>query len=333
MAVTVTTGGETITSTEGTSAEDVVSSMAALDASSKQASPPPADGSEQAEIATSEPSEPAPAIVQDREQDGTFKKGGKKDAQSRIAHVTWEREEAKRLAAAERTQREQLEARLQALEQGKTTPEPTQAPAAPVGRPSEDDIGTVYATYGDYVEALSDWKYDQRMQAQQAQQQQATAQQAQATERQTHGQRMNAWRQTNAQQAAEFDSLMQASNNGPDLSPVMISAILASERGPAVLHFLATHPEECLQLIAESKDLPASAAPWVRRDLEGKLAAPAASPGPAPAVTRSPVPAPIQPVGASPVVSEVDTSRLDGKAYLEAENAREMARWKARYGG
>jgi hypothetical protein len=333
MAVTVTTGSETITSTEN-DADAVVASIAALDASgkdAKQASLPPDQHGEPAETPESEPATPPPAIAQDREPDGTFKKGGKKDPQSRIAHVTWEREEARRQAAAEKAQREQLEARLQELERAKPSPEPAK-PAAADGRPSEDEVGTKYATYADFVDALADWKYDQRMQKFQAEQQQATERQNYQKDADAHGARMAEWRKTNAQQAQEFDSLMAASNGGPQLSPSMVSAILASERGPAMLHYLAAHPEECLRLIRESSDLPVSAAPWVRTVLETKVAAPAASPGPAPAVTRKPDYAPIQPVGASPVVSEVDTSKLTGRAYLEAENARILARRKAQYG-
>ena len=339
MAVTVEVGTGTILSTED-SADTVRESLAAIDATSKEA--PPADGEKPSQsmdldvqITDEVPGKPAPAIVQDRESDGKFKAGGKKDAQSRIAHVTWEREEARRQAAAAQQRAEQVERELAEYRKSGVSGAQESAPArtAPKpadGRPSEDEVGTTYQTYADYVEAVADWKVEQRFKAQQQQAQQTEAERAHHSQRTAHHERVAAWRAGNPTQAAEFDELTKTPS--PDLPPAMVSAILDSQQGPALLHFLASHPEECLQLMAEAKDLPPSAAPWVRRALESKVSAPAAPSGPAPAVTRSPVPAPIQPVGASPVVSEVDTSTLRGKAYIEAENARELARYKRRHG-
>ena len=339
MAVTVEVGTGTITSTEG-NAEEVQATIAALDASSKDAKPatdaddPGQSRTEPDGTGTEIAEKPAPAIVQDRESDGKFKVGGKKDAQSRIAHVTWEREEARRQAAAERESRERLERELEAYRQGKLAGEPAEPYRAPTpatdGRPSEDAVGTTYQTYADYVEAVADWKVEQRFKAQQERVQQAEGERAHQTQRSAHHERMATWRASNPTQAAEFDDLTKTPS--PDLSPAMVSAILDSTQGPALLHFLASHPEECLQLMVEAKDLPLSAAQWVRRVLESKVTAPAAPSGPAPAVTRSPVPAPIQPVGASPVVSEVDTSTLKGRAYVEAENAKELARLRRQRG-
>lgn len=352
MALTIDVDGGRITSTEGTNADEVRAQIAALDASSKK-DPPPATAPAESntEVVESEglteqsqstdasaSSKPAPAIQQDREPDGTFKKGGKKDAQSRIAHVTWEREEAKRLAAAAAARAEAAERELAAIRErhSQATPKDAEgsrtAPAPPVGKPSADDIGTVYATYEDYVDALTDWKLDQRLAQQQAREQERAAQTQAQTQKEKFGERWAAWTAERPADAAEFNELMQASKGGPNLPPALWDAIIDHQRGPALLHYLASHPEECLQLIAEVQDLPRSAAPVVRRVLDSKLTAPAATPGSAPAVTRQPVPAPIQPVGASPVVSEVDSSSLDGKAYLEAENARYAARRKRQYG-
>jgi hypothetical protein len=347
MAITAQVGTGTITSTEGT-AEEVQATIAALDASSKEA-PPPADGEKPSqtvdldvqitdEVVTTKP---APAIVQDRESDGKFKAGGKKDAQSRIAHVTWEREEARRQAAAAQQRAEQFERELAEYRKngasGAQEPAPARTARTPSdGRPSEDEVGTTYQTYADYVEAVADWKVEQRFKAQQAQVHQTEAEREYAETAQAYTAKKEAWRQQHPAQAAEFDSLVQAaggSTKTPKLPPVMGYAILHSDHGPAVEHYLLSHPEECLQLIEDASDLPATprAAQWVRRALESKIAQ-AAPPGPAPAITRQPVPAPIQPVGASPVVSEVDTSTLRGKAYVDAENAKELARIRRQRG-
>jgi hypothetical protein len=338
MALTVDVGGGTITSSEGESSEAILANIAALDASSTKdpitpatepVAAPDADGEPAAAVVAEPATDRDPATGKFTKADAVEPVRNKKEFEKRLAKATWEIQEARREAAREREQRERFERDLADARKAQT---PVQTPAKPAtdGRPSEDEVGTTYQTYADYVEALADWKYEQRSKADQAKAQQSDAERTEGERRQKFGERNVAWRQANPTLAAELDDLTKTPT--PDLPPAMVSAILDSEHGPAVLHFLASHPEECLQLIAETQALPPTAANWVRRHLEGTIAAPAAPAGPAKAVTRQPVPAPIQPVGASPVVSEIDTSTLDGHAYLEAENARHAKRMKAKYG-
>ena len=72
-----------------------------------------------------------------------------------------------------------------------TAPPPTPPPAAPARqKPTEDEIGTKYATYADFTEDLADWKYEQRQAAAVAQQQQAEQARAEDARKRAH---VEAW--------------------------------------------------------------------------------------------------------------------------------------------
>lgn len=95
--------------------------------------------------------------------------------QKRFAQLTAEREEESRQRQAVERERDDLRTKLAAAEL-RVTPSPapparveeppkTAATPTPATRtkPTEDEVGTKYATYGDYVEDLSDWKAEQRI--------------------------------------------------------------------------------------------------------------------------------------------------------------------------
>ena len=87
--------------------------------------------------------------------------------QKRIDAITAEREAAKRETADLKADRDRLAAELEAAK----APKPPAVPAPPVAatatrtKPTEDQVGTKYASYGDYLEDLADWKTDQRLSA------------------------------------------------------------------------------------------------------------------------------------------------------------------------
>jgi hypothetical protein len=335
MAVTVEHGSMRIDSSSEDAAA-VSSSLAELDkaaplepvtAPAPVTDADPGDEASPAEAAPDEPETPA----EERNADGTFKaKSPKKDSpEKRIAKVVYEREQARQEAVREREQREALAAELEALRKGQS---PAAASVVPAGEKPTLKVFTEsgrYETYEDaveaYQEARDDWKEAQWRQKAEAQQAEETSQA-----------RQKAWmeRQT-AFTATTPDYQEVVGANSLWISDAMIGAILESEHGPAVLYFLATHPEEATQLAAESKDHPPSTVPVMRRLLESKVAspAPAAPTGPAKAASRSPVPAPISPVGAGPVVSETPPDQLPfGRKYVEAQNRRDEQRMRAKYG-
>ena len=101
------------------------------------------------------------------EKTGQFKKIS---AKKRLDQLTWERENARREAQTERERVAELQRRLDALEQSRTSAEPARAAtssepprsAATRPKPSVNLVGTTYPTYEDYVEDLADWKAEQR---------------------------------------------------------------------------------------------------------------------------------------------------------------------------
>lgn len=75
----------------------------------------------------------------------------------RINKITWQREEQKRIAEAERQKAERLQATLDKLLE-KETAEPEPKPEAPAGKPKIED----FETDAEFLEKLTDWKIEQR---------------------------------------------------------------------------------------------------------------------------------------------------------------------------
>jgi hypothetical protein len=82
--------------------------------------------------------------------------------------------------------------------------------------------------------------------------------------------------------------------------PAFYQAILGSESSAEIVHYLGSHPEECIQYARDFQDLPVSAATGVRRLLERSIERPSSAAerttGPAAAVVPRPLPNPIVPV-------------------------------------
>jgi hypothetical protein len=357
--VTIESGSMRIDSTAG-SADEAQGALAALDSASTAPAAPletpasPAEPAAPAAEATPE-AKPAPVDPDDdahplyeRNEDGTFKakakRGSLDELRQRNKQATWERRETERQLEQERAERARLAAELESLRRGTPAaseraggPEPAAslAPSAPAAivdpndpEPREED----FDAYRDFVKAQAQWAIRDAFRQREAQEAQARAM--------TEAQRAKAtWEQRYADAQKTLPDLPQAIEAMKDreLSPAIARAVIEADRGPEILHYLATHPEECAQLVEDSRTLPPSAAPVMRRLLEAKLSgAPAASSGPAAATTRKAVPAPIQPVGASPVVAELsleDIAKLPLPEYTRLMNARDQARWKAKHGG
>ena len=258
-----------------------------------------------------------------RDEQGRFKR---KDPQARINKITFEREQARREAAEARERAAQLEARLAALERGEKPAQPQQAtPPPPAGKPSIEQ----FDSYEAYVEALAEWKADERL-TRAEQQRQEREQQARAMSAvQAYTERAKAF----AQQVPDFESVVTGST--APLSAAMREVIVTSPRGPEMAYFLASHPQEAERLTQESAGLdPAVAAPLVRRALEAHLRPPAAESGAAGSTpARSTGPRPITPVGAGPVTAETSPDALPfSPQYVEAMNRKEREERRRRMG-
>lgn len=361
--VTIESGSMRIDSTAAT-ADEARGALDALDTSSAAPAAPlvhetadsgapeaataqnPAEKRESADVHKPAPVDPDDDAhpLYERNADGTFKSKAKRgsldELRQRNKQATWERRETERQLEQERTERARLAAELDALRRGNSArpesaggPEPaaSHAPSVPADpndpEPREED----FEAYRDYVKAQTRWEIRQETREREAREAQTRAT--------TEAQRAkSAWEQRFTEAQKTLPDLPQVIDAMKDreLSPAIAKAVIESERGPELLHYLATHPEECAQWVEESRMLPPSAAPVMRRLIEAKLSgAPAASSGPAAAPTRKAVPAPIQPVGASPVVAELsleDIAKLPLPEYKRLMDKRDQERWKARHG-
>jgi hypothetical protein len=194
--------------------------------------------------------------------------------QRRIDKLTREKSEAERTAEFWRT--EALRAR-----DGQQKPEPQQA-AVTDGKPKPES----YETQSEYLEALTDWKVEQREKAREIrqQQEQKRTQQQQALEQ--FSTREEGFRDA----TPDYDAVIaQAIAEDTPMSPALWNEVQDHEQGPALLYFLAQNPEEAARL---AKLTPTQVAREVGR-IESRFA-PSANPTtqkapPAP-VTRAPKP-------------------------------------------
>lgn len=187
----------------------------------------------------------------------------KKTANERIAELTAKHRQSERDAEAKAE--EAAFWREQALRQ---TPAP--APQAQEGKPTSDQ----FDSYDDYVEALTDWKAENTVNARlAAQQQQSTIQ----TRVQTFEQRV----------ATQFPDGepegLSALRRAPSLPEGVQEVILSSENGPKLADHLGNNPAELRRLSSLTPTMQA----FELAKLEQRLAAPPRStsaPAPSPAL-------------------------------------------------
>jgi hypothetical protein len=331
--VTVDHGGLTVTTNTATEA-DLRAELTRGDAAPETATPalplegtasepPPKERDEKGRFvkrdpdaatapATAAPSEPPPPAEE-------------KPAHPRHDPIMRMKQAVERQAAAER-RAAALEAELARLRQPVTAPVTPPEYGAPQNsgqnlnlngnhEPQFEQFAQEPDPYTAYMQAWARWDHarqiDERFARYQAEQA-AKAQHETFTARVKEGaQKYPDWQ----------EALTQADTLGLQVSAVMTQAITQSPRAADVVHFLATHPEECIQLAEESIQTPVDAAPVMRRLLESRLAPAAAASNGAGTASRaltSTAKPPVTPVGSSPVVSDAPP----GDDASAAEHAR-----------
>jgi len=164
------------------------------------------------------------------------------------------------------------------------------APDAPSARPDPN----AYASHEEWVEAVADWKADQKILAREQANEARARQTAAQTEQETV---QTAWqKQETAARAsyADYDEALDA--DATRYHPAILANIQASEVGAQLAYHLATHPEEAQRLAA----LPPGAGLRALGKLEARFEAspaPEASPPPHPTPAPHPRPRPLTPVG------------------------------------
>lgn len=135
-------------------------------------------------------------------------------------------------------------------------------------KPMEEQIGTTYKTYADFVEDLADWKSEQREARRDAERAVATMQ-AEFTARHTAYQ---GHRAVFVAAHPDYPALMTSVAH-IGVPSVMSDAILRSDQPQEIEYWLASHPEDFHALAQEATTLPHTpeVARMVQRVLESKL--------------------------------------------------------------
>ena len=202
-------------------------------------------------------------------------------AQKRIDRLTWEANEAKRKA-------EELEAKLR--ERQERQPDPLAA------RPKMED----FQDYEAYLEALADWKAEEKAQRLRDE---LKAESEKTRAKTEADRRMEAFRAAESKVRAtvqDYDEAIQDAQDTP-MTQVMFDVILESEVGPNILYYLAKNPDEAERIAHLS---PARQAAEIGK-LEDKLAQQLKDPQKPKA---SNAPPPVNPVRAR---GSASTPRLD----------------------
>jgi hypothetical protein len=149
--------------------------------------------------------------------------------QRRIGRLTAEKYQHERERDAEREEVKRLQAKLAMYEAGSNKPQD--------GKPREEDFEG--RPYGDYLDALTDWKFEQKLQANQAKE---SEQKTKLETQNWHQERSDAL-DDNAEQAKEafpdFQRVIDKAIPQGGLAPHVRKAFLAADNGAYALYALA----------------------------------------------------------------------------------------------
>lgn len=208
----------------------------------------------------------------------------KSSYQKRIDEITALRREAEKREAD--AQRDRDYWREQAL---KNEPKKEEPESKPEGKPKLDD----FSSYEEYTEALTDWKVTEALKGQTEAQKRAQAEAEKQAVVQTYRSRADSFAATHP----DFDSVV--TNPRLPISEAMAEAAFTSEKGPELLYFLGTNPEEAARI---SQLSPYQAAMEMGR-LEAKFTS-------QPARNQSRAPDPLEPVTPGGGNTTVDPDKM-----------------------
>lgn len=196
-------------------------------------------------------------------------------------------------------------------------------PPATSPKPTEDEIGTKYDSYADFVEALADWKVEQRDAAREAKlaedrqkTQQETAQREYDTALAKTLERVAAFKLTHP----DYETLM-AQHSQVNLPPAVNKAVMTSDHGPAFVYHLMQHPDHLteMQLLFDGKppsdEFVAHATRWLSSRAQAVITGSAASTPPVTLAARPP-----NPVRTGPIPTR-ETLPGDDSSLAEHEHA------------
>jgi hypothetical protein len=180
----------------------------------------------------------------------------------------------------EREKRIAVEAENRVLREQLAGGKPVEAPK-PQGKPTADQ----FESHEEWIEALTDWKTDQKIQAREAEKAKTDA--------------VNSWeakKEAAREKYEDLDEVLDSAN----ASPVVLQALLEAETGVDLAYHLATHPKELKEINA----MGTRAAIHALDALEAKLTAP-------PQKQISKAPAPVTPLPSSASAPPVVQSKYE----------------------
>jgi hypothetical protein len=251
----------------------------------------PADAA--GEPADSEP--PAPADDAASEEEAALSDQQPRANRPFVARTIRENERLRREHAAQAAQIDYL---TRQLTQSSAPPTPTQpAPVQPSPSQTPRPRADAFQSHEEYIEALTDWKLDQREQ----QRAQHDAQTREATARQTAQQQWAAREAEGRDTYDDYDEVVSRLSLAETIAPLVADTFRESDVGAALLYYLGQHPKEVSHLNSLP---PLAAARWLGQ-LELRVGMPpAANPPPrrAPATSGAagaspPATTPMRPVG------------------------------------
>lgn len=193
---------------------------------------------------------------------------------------------------------QQLRDDIQRLQLPREAPPAVEPPAVPVGRPRVED----YPDYDGYVEAMAEWKAEQKFVQREQQSQQAKLREEQTVQAQTWQERVQAAQA----KYTDWDEVLQGANVPVTLA--LQEALLTSEHGADVLYYLARHEDEARRLTALR---PLDVARAIGR-IEAGLSVPSSPNVPSP--TPAPPP-PVRPVGTGTSGGSRDPGSMSPQEY------------------
>jgi colicin import membrane protein len=286
--------------------------------------PPAADPTPEPAAEAQAQSEPAPEQTEAEAQPEPERRPNPK-LERRFSDLTKARKEAEAKAEAEAARVRELEAKLQALQQG-------QAPAAEPAQPAQVAQADAEPQPGDfsdafeYARALAKWSSDQAVKR-------VKAEEADRKANETRQQVITAWadRVTKAKaEMPDFGDMVTSSE--VQVTDAVRDAILESEVGPRILYHLAENPELGKKLAGMT------VAAQLREigKLEGRFEAgrpnttEAPAPAPVAAVLRPRAAAPITPIKAvaAGAAAEVDSTGEFRGSYQQWKQMRRAGKIK-----
>jgi hypothetical protein len=181
--------------------------------------------------------------------------------------------------------------------------------AAPTAKPTADQ----FEDYGDYVEALTDWKVADRERTNVQSQTEKAAGAVESSRNDLWGAKVSEAKTT----IADFDAVMEKADT--PTKPHVADAIMDADRGPELLYHLARNPE----IVGKLNEMSPYRAAIELGRIEATLEAPAEKPKPR-ETTTSKAPAPITPVqpGSSAAKDPSKMSMDEYTAYRKANGVR-----------